>query len=146
MRASRDFCVARSNQNRQSVGVAARCSASGINGLAPSVKPWAVQVANGATEKGCPLWTALPELIGLKGPGGVLLAEITPAQHMKTQTFLKSQNLIRHWITSFAFVEHGVSLRPFWGSVQSRKFVVAGSTMGEVSLASAHTKSAFLRA
>ncbi|AVF03782.1 hypothetical protein C4375_08620 [Devosia sp. I507] len=96
--------------------------------------------------KGLPLRTALPELIDLEGPGGVLLAEITPAQHMKTQTFLKSQNLIRHWITSFAFVEHGVSLRPFWGSVQSRKFVVAGSTMGEVSLASAHTKSAFLRA
>ncbi|MVS99339.1 hypothetical protein [Devosia marina] len=97
------------------------CSASGINGLVPSVKPWAGQVANGATEKGCPLRTALPELIGLKGPGGVLLAEITPAQHMKTQTFLKRQNLIRHWITSFAFVEHEVSLPVFSGPVQSRK-------------------------
>ena len=48
-----------------------------------------------------------------------LLAEITPSQHTKTQTFLKSQNLIRHWITSFALVEHEVSLRPFAGPVQS---------------------------
>jgi len=51
----------------------------------------------------------------------VLLAEITPSQHTKTQTFLEYQNLIRHWITSFASVEHEVSLRPFRTSVQSQK-------------------------
>ena len=68
-------------------------------------------VKAGGNRKGPFLRTTLPELIGLEGPGGVLLAEITPAQHMKTQTFLESQNLIRHWITSFALVEHVVSLR-----------------------------------
>ncbi len=47
----------------------------------------------------------------------MLLAEITPSQHTKTQTFLKSQNLIRHWITSFSLVEHEESVRLILGGV-----------------------------
>lgn len=38
------------------------------------------------------------------------LAEITPKQHLKSKTFFEHQNLIRHWITSFALVEHDTSM------------------------------------
>jgi len=51
--------------------------------------------------KGPPLRTALPEHVGLEGPWEGVLAEITPDHHTKTQTFLESHDLIRHWITSF---------------------------------------------
>jgi len=47
------------------------------------------------------LRTALPEHVGLEGPWEGVLAEITPDHHTKTQTFLESHDLIRHWITSF---------------------------------------------
>ncbi len=47
----------------------------------------------------------------------MLLAEITPSHHTKFQTFLKNHILKRHWITSFALVEHEVSVRPNSGAV-----------------------------
>jgi len=47
----------------------------------------------------------------------VLLAEITPSHHTKFQTFLKNHILKRHWITSFALVEHDVSVRLIFGGV-----------------------------
>lgn len=51
----------------------------------------------------------------------MLSAEITPSHHTKLQTFLKNHILKRHWITSFALVEHDESVRLICGGVQSRK-------------------------
>jgi len=43
----------------------------------------------------------------------MVLAEITPDQHFKSKTFFEYQNLKRHWITSFALVEHDTRMTGF---------------------------------
>ncbi|KKB07626.1 hypothetical protein VE26_13050 [Devosia chinhatensis] len=96
-----------------------------INAQRVPVKPCCIRSPRGkaAQEQKRAALASGPSLSfeALRARRRMLLAEITPSQHTKTQTFLKNQILIRHWITSFALVEHEESVRRFFQAVQSRK-------------------------
>ena len=64
------------------------------------------------TEKAHSCERAFPELLGLEDRKEGCLGEITPNRHTKIQNDLEHQILMRHWITSFANVEHDKECAP----------------------------------
>jgi hypothetical protein len=71
------------------------------------------------TEKGRSREQPFPEFLGLERPEEGCLAKITPSHHNNTQTLFEYQILMRHWITSFALVEHERNVRLDLALVQS---------------------------